>query len=688
TADEMADGLNNAKFVEGDYIKISHLEQNTRLRINGYVQDAPKDLSTGAKDVDLANSYFYIEGESLRYTNTQLDLSADKSELVAKIEEAKNIAGDNYTKTSFKELQDAIVKGEELVNTPNLFEEDIKEEIKKIQDAINNLKGLNEIVFRGYNNNEFLKVSFDSERKVFKGVSNGEAANPYLGGKYAEVIHHDKKGNVKGRYSINGGHNANEMAEAINTWKYDDGDFLKVYHAEKNNRLVINGYVENAPYDLSTGGVNLDLNNSFFYMNGESLKFSNEQLDLSANKDGLVKKIEEAKKFEGVNYTKASFDNLVKIIAGAEAKVLETNLFESEILEEIEKLNNGISELKGVNRINFMGYNNEIFLDLEFDNENKRFIAKSNGKMVHPYQYSRVYSKVEHFNQKGELKGSYKAIANQTADEMAEGLNSAKFVEGDYIKISHLEQNSRLRINGYVKDAPKDLSTGAKDVDLANSYFYFEGESLRYSNKQLDLSADKSELIAKVNEGKKVKGDNYTKTSFENLQAAIVSGENLINSTNVYESEITEEIAKINKAIEDLRVINVVEFKGYNNEVFMTLGFDNVNKRFVAASNGKLIHPYHYSKEYARVELYNKNGELKGSFKAYANGNADEMAKALNETTFEEGDYIKFNHIEQGNRLAIKGYVNNYNGNLENGVGSLDLSNTKFNLDGENLTVM
>lgn len=688
TADEMAEGLNQANFVDGDYIKISHLEQNGRLKINGYVEDAPQDLSQGALGLDLNKSYFYFEGESLRYTSTQLDLSADKNGLVSKIEEAKKITGDNYTKESYKNLLTAIAKGDELVNTPNLFEEEIAKEIENIQNAIEALRELNEIIFKGYNNNEFLKVSFDSETKQLKAVSNGQAANPYIGGKYAEITHHDKKGNVKGRYSLNGGQTANEIANQINNLEYSDGDFIKLYHAEKNHRLVIKGYVENSPYDLSTGAVNLDLNNSLFYLNGESLEYSIKQLDLSANKEALFTKIEEAKKLDGSKYTKVSFENLQDVIANAEVLVNQSNLYEEEIVEEILKITKAIESLKEVNKIDFMGYNNEIFLSVEFDNINKRFIATSNGKMVHPYQYSREYAKIVHFDQKGNVKGEYKSIANQTADEMANGLNNATFIDGDYIKISHLEQNSRLRINGYVKDAPYDLNEGGYGLDLGNSYFYFDGESLRFSNSQLDLSADKSELISKVSEVKAIGGENYTKGSYRMLQEAINNAELIISQTNIYEAEISSEIIKLNEAVENLREVNVVEFKGFNNEVFMRLEFDSNNKRFIATSNGNTIHPYHYSREYARVEHYDKNGVLKESFSAYANGTADEMANRLNNSSYEEGDYIKFYHLEQGNRLAIKGYINNFNGDITNGVGNLDLNNSKFNLDDESLTYM
>ncbi|MGL5085429.1 MAG: hypothetical protein ACRC68_06860, partial [Clostridium sp.] len=74
-----------------------------------------------------------------------------------KIKELKEVTSDKYTKTSFENLLKEIEKAEELVIATNVYAEEITSELENLENAKNNLRELNEVVFRGYNNNEFLK---------------------------------------------------------------------------------------------------------------------------------------------------------------------------------------------------------------------------------------------------------------------------------------------------------------------------------------------------------------------------------------------------------------------------------------------------------------------------------------------------------------------------------------------------
>ncbi|MGL5085428.1 MAG: putative mucin/carbohydrate-binding domain-containing protein [Clostridium sp.] len=449
--------------------------------------------------------------------------------------------------------------------------------------------------------------------------------------------------------------------------------------------MILKGYIENTPFDLSTGVKDLDLNNSLFYLNGENFKYSNEQLDLSSDKNELIEKIADAKKISQEEYTKTTYENLEKAINIAEELVKSTNVLGEEIAIELENIKNSINNLRKVNKIEFKGYNNVVFMTLGFDTENNKFEAVSNSEMIHPYQYSKVYAKVEHFDQKGNLKGEYKAIANKTADEMASALNNLSYEDGDYIKLSHLEKNNRLVTNGYVENAPYDLSTGCKDLDLVNSYFYLGEENLKYSNKQLDLSGDKTELVNKIKELKEVSSDKYTKTSFENLLNAIEKAEDLVNTNSVYDEEILSELKTLENAKNNLRELNEVVFKGYNNNEFLKLSFDSENKVLKAVSNGEVANRF-VSGKYAEITHFDKDGNVKGTYSIRGVENADNLANSLNNLEYVEGDSLKLFHGEQNSRLAIKGYINNLDSNLSNGVGNINLNNTRFYLDGESLT--
>ena len=338
-----------------------------------------------------------------------------------------------------------------------------------------------------------------------------------------------------------------------------------------------------------------------------------------------------------------------------------------------------------MNTINFLGYNNLTFLSLGFDMENNKFVAVSNGKTVHAYQGGSEYARITHYDKKGNVKGTYSIYANQTADSVAAKLNEASFVQGDYLKLYHLEQSGRLRISGYIQNFDGNISRGVGNLNLNTSYFYINGENLEYSNVQLDLSANKDDLSLKIEEAKKIKSEGYTKTSYESLQNAIKAGEDVIASTNVYEEEVNLAVEAIDNAISGLRGVNVINFLGYNNLTFLSLSFDMENNKFVAVSNGKKVHDYQGSSVYATITHYNSNGEVKGTYSVRANETADNIAAKLNEASFEQGDYLKLYHLEQGGRLRISGYIQNFDADISRGVGNLNLNTSYFYINGENL---
>ncbi|MGL5383722.1 MAG: putative mucin/carbohydrate-binding domain-containing protein, partial [Culicoidibacterales bacterium] len=214
---------------------------------------------------------------------------------------------------------------------------------------------------------------------------------------------------------------------------------------------------------------------------------------------------------------------------------------------------------------------------------------------------------------------------------------------------------------------------------------YLGEESFAYTNEQLDLSADKSDLIAAITAAQAISGADYTATSFANLQAAIIAAETLVTTPNVFATEITEAIQTLQAVVDELRVINVIEFKGYNNVVFLTLAVDQENQTFKAESNGHMVHPYQYSKVYVKVDHFDQQGNLKATYSVKADQTADEMASQLNAASIEQGDYIKLGHLEQNSRLAITGYIEGLESDLSQGVGTLDLQTAAFDLSGENL---
>ncbi|MGL6228739.1 MAG: putative mucin/carbohydrate-binding domain-containing protein, partial [Culicoidibacterales bacterium] len=161
-----------------------------------------------------------------------------------------------------------------------------------------------------------------------------------------------------------------------------------------------------------------------------------------------------ASNYAQADYTPTSFTNYTLALDNAKTVVADEQATAITIAKAYRELQTQISALVKANVVEFKGYNNVVFLTLKFDAITQQLQAESNGQMVHPYQYSKVYAKVDHFDQQGKLKATYSVKANQTADEMAAALNGTEYVAGDYLQFSHLEKNNRLVIKGYVENAP------------------------------------------------------------------------------------------------------------------------------------------------------------------------------------------------------------------------------------------
>ncbi|MGL4672699.1 putative mucin/carbohydrate-binding domain-containing protein, partial [Cetobacterium sp.] len=237
-------------------------------------EDAPYDLSSGCLDIDLENSYFYIINENLKYTNTLLDLSDDKTELRKKVEEYSQISSEKYTKISYNYFRNHLDYAVSMLTVPNLNADEISLEIQRLEEAKNKLREKNKVIFKGYNNVHFLELTFNYDLMKFEAKGREEIVHPFhYGRKYAELVLFSKGGVIKGSCSVNANENSLEFATALNNLNFEETDYIKLYHLEKDSRLVIEGFVEDAPYDLSTGCFNINLENSYFAILNENLKY-------------------------------------------------------------------------------------------------------------------------------------------------------------------------------------------------------------------------------------------------------------------------------------------------------------------------------------------------------------------------------------------------------------------------------
>ncbi|MGL5625307.1 putative mucin/carbohydrate-binding domain-containing protein, partial [Cetobacterium sp.] len=540
--------------------------------------------------------------------------SDDKSKLKDKIDECLEISPENYTKVSYNYLKSHIEYATSMLSTPNLTQVEIDLEVQRLDEAKNNLKEKNKVIFKGYNNVNFLELTFNYDLMKFEAKGTDSIVHPFhYGRKYGEVILCNKKGIVKASYSVNANENSIQFANNLNKLTFEETDFIKLYHLEKDRRLVMDGFIENTPYDLSTGCIDIDLENSYFYILNENLKYSDILLDLSDDKTELRNKVEEYSQISSEKYTKKSYDYFKNHLNYAQSILEVPNLTTDEINLEIERLDIAKNKLREKNIVIFKGYNNTIFSELTFNYDLMKFEATGIENMIHPYQYSRKYSEVVLFNKKGIEKGRCSVNANENSMTFANSLNAMSFEETDYIKLYHLEKNARLVLNGFIEDAPYELSSGCIDIDLENSYFYIINENLKYTNTLLDLSDDKTELRKKVEEYSQISSEKYTKISYNYFRNHLDYAVSMLTVPNLNADEISLEIQRLEEAKNKLREKNKVIFKGYNNVHFLELTFNYDLMKFEAKGREEIVHPFHYGRKYAELVLFSKGGVIKGS---------------------------------------------------------------------------
>ncbi|MPQ43127.1 putative mucin/carbohydrate-binding domain-containing protein [Clostridium tarantellae] len=132
------------------------------------------------------------------------------------------------------------------------------------------------------------------------------------------------------------------------------------------------------------------------------------------------------------------------------------------------------------NKFNFLGLSSILRASIGFDDINKKLVVNSSGDQVHVY-FSTVYFSATLYDNNGNEMVTASALGTGTADNFANTLNGVSFQYGYYLKVTHAEPDSRLKLTGNVINSPKDLSQGFNGVDLTTAMFYITNKGLQYS---------------------------------------------------------------------------------------------------------------------------------------------------------------------------------------------------------------
>ena len=227
-----------------------------------------------------------------------------------------------------------------------------------------------------------------------------------------------KNGKVKDTFSMNGTDKVDKVNEinAPDKFKFEYGDYLKIYHREAGWRTKISGTVQ----DASLG--------------------TNYKEEVSG--DILSKYV-------------------FKITETGLQQVKESSLKESKLYKN-ELLLSGIGYAPGPQSFK-----------LKFDTKNEKLIAtdlRFPNNMMHAY-FGGTYIKLQLFDKNGKLKDTFNMNGTDKVD-VAKKINDANrfnFDYGDYLKVYHREADWRTKIFGDVQDASSTNFNQRVSGDVLNS---------------------------------------------------------------------------------------------------------------------------------------------------------------------------------------------------------------------------
>lgn len=537
------------------------------------------------------------------------------------------------------------------------------------------------INFYGYYNVEILTLEIDYQNKVLK-ASNGrnDSVHPYFSDNIYFKVEIYRNDLILHREVVYGRDSSVGVVERLNNFILEEGDYIKLYHGEPEVRAKIFGSVIDGPHDLSVGLGGIDFENSYFYPTDRGLLYSNEVIN---KRDYLNKMVDQIEKNKD-NYEYVGYDKAKIIIDEAMVALKNPNTTEDIIREKIVQLRNAMDGLKEKSKIIFKGANGEKCLELSMDGRNNRYVAVGVGTAINPDAPKLQYAEIAIYNKRGIKRLSYVLRGEDNTLELASILSNMVYEDEDYLKMSHVASGDKLLIGGYVENAPFDLGTGFKDLDLTSCFFYIKRETIIYSNTMKEISTDKTSLNTMI---KSLKESNYNKVlkaTYNNLEKALLKGENLLKTPFVTNQEISYEIQEINKARECLKWETRIEFRGIlykgGAHEFLALEINPIRQVLkTEILHNDSVHTYFKGRKYLEITLYDKNGNIKITGSLEGQDASRKLHEMFNNYKYEKDDYLKF-YAAEPNKVRIKGYVEGapYDLSTDEGCRRLNLDTGRF----------
>ncbi|MPQ44484.1 putative mucin/carbohydrate-binding domain-containing protein [Clostridium tarantellae] len=292
------------------------------------------------------------------------------------------------------------------------------------------------------------------------------------------------------------------------------------------------------------------------------------------------------------------------------------------------------------NIFKFFGLCGNLIATLEFDTNYNTLLCKSTSELANIY-LNTMYFSVVLYDRDGKMKAKGFVMGTENANKFSRDLDGESFNYGDYLRISHLEKEDGLKIQGAVIDAPSNLASSFKNIDLSKVFFQINSEGITF--KVSPFSSVLPQGTYNISDGVLADG---AQLNLENNFVSWIGGPREGSATITVNVEVTTEykllIQYLSEENRSFKLdINNIELKEiFNPPVTDTSNVDDA-KIFiviVTLNRGNNSIRFHgnginFAPDFGQVAIV-KNIELESGIYSVANGNFEGGARLNQSGTY------------------------------------------------------
>ena len=345
--------------------------------------------------------------------------------------------------------------------------------------------------------------------------------------------------------------------------------------------------------------------------------------------------------------------------------------------------------------------NSDVRFKLKFNVDNKKIEIFERDSRLFDNKIADKYFQIKLYSKNGTLKNELTINGSDRADnKKIDEFNNTNFEFGDQIEIYHAYSDSKLLINGTIKEFNGTADTGIPKNKLESARFELTKEGMKYlTNRPPTITWPDKELVVTAGKEVDLLADiTVTDDIDKNIKKSTVSV-TAYNSNKLGQQTVTYSVkdswGAIGTAERTIRVVSdgalantdiKIKSADGSKDVFY-IGFDDLGKRLLIKNQTENKLNESKPNELAlSLKIISKAGITKKEIKlnGSANGSHSQIT-ALNGYRYNEGDYIELWSPNYSKSIIISGSIEKdkeITEDYNNGVTKEDfIKNVRFRLD-------